>query len=195
MLGAVHHQRELRRVILQATYAAMLQDPDGFMETDSLTFPGPPAGQSSRVEPPEPAAEPPASDDPQAEPNLSPLQPGAEPGTTLDHAEPTPIEVRAAVYYLIERGLVFPMPLDAMRRESIPPTELHVHITADGIDAIERLMLDGSRPPTRPIGFRVAVSSVHDARPTKAAPGQGTPSLQAQPGEATAPGAEVRSVQ
>lgn len=128
--------------LLNAAYAAFIQNPDGFVDTSSLSF------------------------DATSEAN--------DPPSAVRFAEnpPTPLELRAATYYLLERGLVVLMGADGLLRSGLKPEDLYVHVTANGVDVFEAFVLSNeSRASTRPVGFTIAPSQTGAARPVAVASG------------------------
>jgi hypothetical protein len=142
MHDAVHRQRELRMRLLNAAYAAFIQDPDGFVDVTSLSF-----DAASEAKDPPPA-----------------VRFAANP--------PTLLELRAATYYLLERGLVVLMGADGLLRNSSKAEDLFIHVTANGVDAFEGFVLSNeSRASTRPVGFSITPSQTGSARPVPVALG------------------------
>ena len=140
MLELVHRQRELRRRLLHAAYLALLEDPDGFFDADSVTELAP----DGAPDPAEPAA------------------------ADLAARPPTGLERRAAAYYLIERRLVFPMPPEGLLRHGLKRDDLFLHATAAGVDAFEAAVIQAQGRQTARIGFRIGPRSADDARVTSA---------------------------
>jgi hypothetical protein len=142
MHDAVHRQRELRMRLLNAAYAAFIQDPDGFVDVSSLSF-----DATSEANDPPPA-----------------VRFAANP--------PTPLELRASTYYLLERGLVVLMGADGLLRNGLKPEDLYIHVTANGVDVFEGFVLSNeSRASTRPVGFSITPSQTGAARPVPVALG------------------------
>lgn len=165
MYEAVHRQIELRRRLLHAAYAALLADPDGFFDATSVSL---------------------------AEPTSDESQARHEPDFVTKPA--SELELRAAAYYLVERGLLVFMPAEALARHGLAESELYVHIKAQGIDAFETIVLadeNEARSTARQIRFRSGPSSVRDARPATP-PGLPAPAVPplAAPGLGVTPTAE-----
>ncbi len=128
--------------LLNAAYAAFIQDPDGFVDVSSLSF----DAASEAKDPP--------------------------PAVRFAENPPTPLELRAAVYYMLERGLVVLMGADGLLRGGLKAEDLYVHVTANGVDAFEGFVLSNeSRAATRPVGFTIAPSQTGAARPMPTALG------------------------
>ena len=146
MRDAVHRPQELRRRLLHAAYAALLEDPDGFLDVTSVSLadtedPIPPAGLDDGV-----AARLARAD--------------------FRAAPPAPLELRAATYYIVEQQLAFLMPPEALTKAGLDADAAYLHITARGIDAFEALVLAGEhRELERPIGFRMGPPDPSAARP------------------------------
>ncbi len=128
--------------LLNAAYAAFIQDPDGFVDIASLSF----DAASEAKDPP--------------------------PTVQFAQHPPTLLELRAATYYLLERGLVVLMGADGLLRSGGKAEDLLIHVTANGVDAFEGFVLSNeSRASTRPVGFNITPSQTGAARPAPVALG------------------------
>jgi hypothetical protein len=154
MVQTVARQQELRLRLLVSAYQGFVDDPNAFWDLSRLDVVTPP--------------------------NLDRPTPDDEDGPPSVHADftaqpPTASEVRAAAFYLLERGLLGAVPPEALPKEiqskggspedmlsdrtsglkpSAPP--IMVHITANGVDALETFVVTNhARALERPVGFQV----------------------------------------
>jgi hypothetical protein len=138
MVEIVARQQELRLRLLVGAYQGFLSDPNAFWnlaQMDVVTRPN-----LERADP----------DDDDA-PLTVPVNFEAEP--------PTPAEVRAAAFYLLERNLLGVLPREATQGQELEADALMLHITAAGIDALETfVMTNHARALERPVGFRTLES-------------------------------------
>ncbi len=155
MVQTVARQQELRLRLLVSAYQGFVDDPNAFWDL-------------SRLE----VVTPPNLDRPTRDDEDGP------PGVHADFTAqpPTASEVRAAAFYLLERGLLGAVPPEALPKQvatspedmlsdgtssgqpsvqpSVPP--IMVHITANGVDALETFVVTNhARALERPVGFQV----------------------------------------
>ncbi len=154
-MDIVHRQQELRLRLLNAAYKAFVHTPSDYIDVAELNL----------VTAPDVARVPLDSD---------------EDDTTVPVDFTTdPIsfpEIRAAVYYLVERQLLTMMPPDVLEKSQIPPSSLHIHITANGVDAFEAFVLSSeSRANERPVGFNFAPAVSRGFPLARAIPGSSDP--------------------
>ena len=142
MLETVQRQQELRIRLLNAAYTAFIQEADGFIDALSLN------------------------------PSVS-VPINGEDGEPLERVDfgktpPSPAELRAAAYYLVERGLLVMMSKEALEKHQLKPTDVYIHITAGGVDGFEALVLaNESRNAARPVGFQFGPSEPREAKPVR----------------------------
>jgi hypothetical protein len=137
MQEIVHRQQELRLRIINAAYAAFIQDADGFIDAFEI--------------------------DPGHEPEHK-LEEFAE-RVDFKLEPPSKAEVRGAAYYLVERGLLVMMSNETLEKHALKIGEVYIHITGDGIDMFEALVLTSeSRAATRPVGFQPGPREPLEAR-------------------------------
>ncbi len=140
MQQTVHRQQELRLRIINAAYAAFIQDADGFIDAFEID-PG--------------------------------LGPNHQPEELIERVDfklepPSKAEVRGAAYYLVERGLLVMMSNETLEKHSLKVGDVYIHITGDGIDMFEELVLSSeSRAATRPVGFQPGPREPLEARPQR----------------------------
>jgi hypothetical protein len=140
MQQTVHRQQELRLRILNAAYAAFIQDADGFIDAFEI--------------------------DPGLEPAHQPE--GFTERVDFKLEPPSKAEVRGAAYYLVERGLLVMMSNETLEKHSLKIGDVYIHITGDGIDMFEELVLSSeSRAATRPVGFQPGPREPLEARPQR----------------------------
>ena len=140
MQQIVHRQQELRLRILNAAYAAFIQDADGFIDAFEI----------------DPGLEPAH----QLEEFIEQVDFKADP--------PSKAEVRGAAYYLVERGLMVMMSNETLEKHALKVGDVYIHITGDGIDMFEGLVLSSeSRAATRPVGFQPGPREPLEARPQR----------------------------
>ena len=142
MQNAVNRQQELRIRLLNAAYAAFIQEADGFIDALSIN----------------PAITVPIHTE------------DGEPVERADFARvaPTPAELRAAAYYLVERGLLVMMSKEMLEKHNLKVGDVYVHITADGVDGFESFVLaNESRAAARPVGFKLGPTEPREARPVR----------------------------
>ena len=140
MQQIVHRQQELRLRIINAAYAAFIQDADGFIDAFEI--------------------------DPGLEPNHQ-LEDLIE-RVDFKLEPPSKAEVRGAAYYLVERGLLVMMSNETLEKHSLKVGDVYIHITGDGIDMFEGLVLSSeSRAATRPVGFQPGPREPLEARPQR----------------------------
>jgi hypothetical protein len=140
MQQIVHRQQELRLRIINAAYAAFIQDADGFIDAFEIDPGQEPAHQLEEF----------------AERVDFKLEP------------PSKAEVRGAAYYLVERGLLVMMSNETLEKHALKIGDVYIHITGDGIDMFEGLVLSSeSRAATRPVGFQPGPREPLEARPQR----------------------------
>jgi hypothetical protein len=140
MQQIVHRQQELRLRIINAAYAAFIQDADGFIDAFEI------------------------------DPGLEPTHQLEEFIERVDFRSdpPSKAEVRGAAYYLVERGLLVMMSNETLEKHSLKIGDVYIHITGDGIDMFEGLVLSSeSRAATRPVGFQPGPREPLEARPQR----------------------------
>jgi hypothetical protein len=140
MQQIVHRQQELRLRIINAAYAAFIQDADGFIDAFEI------------------------------DPGLEPAQHLEEFVEKVDFKTdpPSKAEVRGAAYYLVERGLLVMMSNETLEKHALKIGDVYIHITGDGIDMFEGLVLSSeSRAATRPVGFQPGPREPLEARPQR----------------------------
>jgi hypothetical protein len=140
MQQTVHRQQELRLRILNAAYAAFIQDADGFIDAFEI------------------------------DPGLEPAHQPEEYAERVDFKlePPSKAEMRGAAYYLVERGLLVMMSNETLEKHSLKVGDVYIHITGDGIDMFEELVLSSeSRAATRPVGFQPGPREPLEARPQR----------------------------
>jgi hypothetical protein len=140
MQQIVHRQQELRLRIINAAYAAFIQDADGFIDAFEI----------------DPGQEPVH----QLEEFIERVDFKLEP--------PSKAEMRGAAYYLVERGLLVMMSNETLEKHALKIGDVYIHITGDGIDMFEGLVLSSeSRAATRPVGFQPGPREPFEARPQR----------------------------
>jgi hypothetical protein len=140
MQQTVHRQQELRLRIVNAAYAAFVQDADGFIDVFEI--------------------------DTELEPGHQ-LEELAE-RVNFKRDPPSKAEVRGAAYYLVERGLLVMMSNETLEKHALKIGDVYIHITGDGIDMFEGLVLSSeSRAATRPVGFQPGPREPLEARPQR----------------------------
>ena len=142
MQQIVHRQQELRLRIINAAYAAFIQDADGFIDAFEI-------------------------DAYKIDPNLEPVHELEEFAEWVDFKSdpPSKAEVRGAAYYLVERGLLVMMSNETLEKHALKIGDVYIHITGDGIDMFEGLVLSSeSRAATRPVGFQPGPREPLEAR-------------------------------
>jgi hypothetical protein len=140
MQQIVHRQQELRLRIINAAYAAFIQDADGFIDAFEI------------------------------DPGLEPAHQLEEFAERVDFKSdpPSKAEVRGAAYYLVERGLMVMMSNETLEKHALKIGDVYIHITGDGIDMFEGLVLSSeSRAATRPVGFQPGPREPLEARPQR----------------------------
>jgi hypothetical protein len=138
MQELVHRQQELRLRIINAAYAAFIQDADGFIDAFEI------------------------------DPGVGPAHPLEDVAERVDLKlkPPTKAEVRGAAYYLVERGMLVMMSNETLEKHGLKVGDVYIHITGDGIDMFEGLVLSSeSRAATRPVGFQPGPREPLEARP------------------------------
>jgi hypothetical protein len=154
-MDLVHRQQELRLRLLNAAYKAFIHTPSDYIDVAELNL----------VTPPDVARVPLDSDDDAATPPVD---------FTTDPINPT--EIRASVYYLVERQLLTMLPPESLEKSLIPASSLHVHITANGVDAFEAFVIASeSRASERPVGFNFAPTESRGFPLARAIPGSSDP--------------------
>lgn len=154
-MDLVHRQQELRLRLLNAAYKAFIYTPSDYIDVAELNL----------ATPPDVARVPLDSDD---DASTLPVD------FTTDPINPT--EIRASVYYLVERQLLTMMPPDVLEKSQIPPSSLHIHITANGVDAFEAfVMTSESRASERPVGFNFVPAESRGFPLARAIPGSSDP--------------------
>jgi hypothetical protein len=154
-MDLVHRQQELRLRLLNAAYKAFIHTPSDYIDVAELNL----------VSPPDVARVPLDSDDDAATPPVD---------FTTDPINPT--EIRASVYYLVERQLLTMLPPESLEKSLIPASSLHVHITANGVDAFEAFVIASeSRASERPVGFNFAPAESRGFPLARAIPGSSDP--------------------
>jgi hypothetical protein len=140
MQQTVHRQQELRLRILNAAYAAFVQDADGFIDVFEI--------------------------DPGLEPGAQ-LEELIE-RVDFKGAPASKAELRGAAYYLVERGLLVMMSNETLEKHALKIGDVYIHITGDGIDMFEGLVMTSeSRAATRPVGFQPGPREPLEARPQR----------------------------
>jgi hypothetical protein len=140
MQETVHRQQELRLRILNAAYAAFVQDADGFIDVFEI--------------------------DPGLEPSTS-LEEFIE-RVDFKTNPAGKAEMRGAAYYLVERGLLVMMSNETLEKHALKIGDVYIHITGDGIDTFEGLVMTSeSRAATRPVGFQPGPREPLEARPQR----------------------------
>ena len=140
MQQIVHRQQELRLRIINAAYAAFIQDADGFIDAFEI------------------------------DPNLEPAHELEDFIEQVDFKlePPSNAEMRGAAYYLVERGLLVMMSNETLEKHALKIGDVYIHITGDGIDMFEGLVLSSeSRAATRPVGFQPGPREPLEARPQR----------------------------
>jgi hypothetical protein len=154
-MDLVHRQQELRLRLLNAAYKAFVHAPSDYIDVAELNL----------VAPPDVARVPLDADDNSA---TIPVD------FTTDPINPT--EIRASVYYLVERQLLTMMPPDVLEKSQIPASSLHIHITANGVDVFESFVITSeSRANERPVGFNFAPAESRGFPLARAIPGSSDP--------------------
>lgn len=154
-MDLVHRQQELRLRLLNAAYKAFVHAPSDYIDVSDLNL----------LTPPDVARVPLDADD---DVNTLPVD------FTTDPIMPT--EIRAAVYYLVERQLLTMMPPDVLEKSQIPASSLHIHITANGVDAFEAFVFTSeSRASERPVGFNFSPVAPRGFPLARAIPGSSDP--------------------
>jgi hypothetical protein len=140
MQQIVHRQQELRLRIINAAYAAFIQDADGFIDAFEI------------------------------DPGLETAHQLEEFAERVDFKSdpPSKAEMRGAAYYLVERGLLVMMSNETLEKHALKIGDVYIHITGDGIDMFEGLVLSSeSRAATRPVGFQPGPREPLEARPQR----------------------------
>jgi hypothetical protein len=154
-MDLVHRQQELRLRLLNAAYKTFVHAPSDYIDVAELNL----------VTPPDVARVPLDADD---DATTMPVD------FTIDPINPT--EIRAAVYYLVERQLLTMLPPDSLEKSLIPASSLHIHITANGVDAFEAFVLTSeSRASERPVGFNFTPAPIRGFPLARAIPGSSDP--------------------
>ncbi len=155
MLNTVRRQQDLRLRLLHAAYNAMLENPDGYMQPSSLSVPS-------------------TNDTP-----IPTTEEGDPPRPKIDFVAhpPTPLEVKAATYYLAERGYFSLMPSELMQANNLDPKEVYARITASGTEVFEGLVLSANTKVERQIGFVMASPNIAAERPRTPIPSVNPPAL------------------
>ena len=150
MQEIVHRQQELRLRIINAAYAAFVQDADGFIDAFEID-----AHKSDAYK---------------TDPRLEPAHRLEEFAERVDFKSdpPSKAEMRGAAYYLVERGLLVMMSNETLEKHALKIGDVYIHITGEGIDMFEELVLSSeSRSATRPVGFQPGPREPLEARPQR----------------------------
>ncbi len=154
-MDLVHRQQELRLRLLNAAYKSFVQTPSDYIDVAQLNL----------VSPPDVARVPLESDDDATTVSVD---------FSTDPINPT--EIRAAVYYLVERQLLTMLPPESLEKSLIPASSLHIHITANGVDAFEAFVMSSeSRASERPVGFNFTPDPTKGFPLARAIPGSSDP--------------------
>jgi hypothetical protein len=154
-MDLVHRQQELRLRLLNAAYKAFVHTPSDYVDVAELNL----------IVPPDVARVPLDADD---DASTLPVD------FTTDPINQT--EIRAAVYYLVERQLLTMMPPDVLEKSQIPASSLHIHITANGVDAFEGFVTTSeARASERPVGFNCSPVQPQGFPLARAIPGSSDP--------------------
>jgi hypothetical protein len=154
-MDLVHRQQELRLRLLNAAYKAFVHAPSDFVDVAELNL----------LTPPDVARVPLDADE---DATTKPIDFSSDPIN--------PSEIRASVYYLVERQLLTMMTPESLERSQIPATSLHVHITANGVDVFEAFVIASeSRASERPVGFNFTTPESRGFPLARAIPGSSDP--------------------
>ncbi len=154
-MDLVHRQQELRLRLLNAAYKAFVHAPSDYIDVAELNLVTPPDVARVALD---------ADDDA----NTKPVD------FTTDPINPS--EIRASVYYLVERQLLTMMPPEVLEKSQIPASSLHIHITANGVDVFEAFVIASeSRASERPVGFNFAPAESRGFPLARAIPGSSDP--------------------
>jgi hypothetical protein len=133
MFETVARQQELRLRLMAGAYQGFVRDPNAFhdlVELDVLNAP-----ILERLVDDEDSTPPP----------------------DFTAAPPDAAEIRAAAFYLLERGLLTSLPAEALQAQHLEPDTIMLHITANGVDALETFVTANHlRASERPVGFLLA---------------------------------------
>ena len=133
MFETVARQQELRLRLMAGAYQGFVRDPNAFhdlVELDVLSAP-----LLERLTDDEDATPPP----------------------DFSAAPPLPLEIRAAAFYLFERGLLTNLPAEALQTQHLEADAIMLRITANGVDALETFVTANHlRASERPVGFLLA---------------------------------------
>jgi hypothetical protein len=133
MFETVARQQELRLRLMAGVYQGFVRDPNAFHDLTELDVLNAPILER-------------LLDDEDS-----------TPPSDFSAAPPDALEIRAAAFYLLERGLLTSLPAEALQAQHLEGNAIMLHITANGVDAFETFVTANHlRASERPVGFLLA---------------------------------------